>query len=85
MTPNKAEAVVVMDRLMQEYFTLGNELLKQRDPEGRTLNLGVTMFFGAVLACIKTLEDRQLMCDAAIGYSLQCHQILERKRQMTGG
>ena len=37
------------------------------------------MFMGAVLATIKSMEDRQMMCDAAMGYSFTTDRVLEKQ------
>ena len=77
--PDKAIAGAVLDRLMQLVFALRAEF-DARDVEGRALNLGVVMFFGAVMAAIKEWEDREDMCQAALGYSMQASDLLERYR-----
>jgi hypothetical protein len=64
--PNKD---VVAD-MCKRFVDLSGEMLNtQTDPEGRTLNLAITMFFGVALTECRDFADRRLMCDSAMGYS----------------
>jgi hypothetical protein len=74
--PNLEDARLVLDRLTTRFFELQGEL-QSRDPEGRSLNLGATMFFGVWLSVIKDFDDRRATADAALGYSLQAGELLE--------
>jgi hypothetical protein len=73
---NLDDARLVLDRLMTQFFEMRNDL-QSRDPEGRSLNLGATMFFGVWLSVIKDFDDRRMAADAALGYSLQAGELLE--------
>ena len=65
--PDKANAQEVCRKLLALCTELREEL--PNDPEGRTLALGVTMFFGVFLSAISK-EYRQQACDAAQGFAL---------------
>jgi hypothetical protein len=77
--PNKEYAGIICDRLGKALFEARAELA-DRDPEGRALSLGVTMFMGMFMSTITGMADRQLMCDAAIGYSLRASEFLSKQR-----
>src|SRR5437016_6134639 len=65
--PNRELAADLAKELLD--FTDGlRRKLGAQDPEGRTLSLGITMFFGMVLATVKELEDRETMAGAAVGF-----------------
>ena len=80
--PNTEIAEVVADRLLQVVFAARDEFA-DRDPEGRALNLGVVMFFGAFMSTVKKWDDREQMCGAALGYSMRAADALERVRRKT--
>jgi len=69
MTPNRELAVNLAKELLDFTDGLRGTVCTQ-DPEGRTLSLGVTMFFGAFMAAVKEWEDRETMAGAALGYSV---------------
>jgi hypothetical protein len=75
--PNKEEAWNICDRLMKLTWELRDQL-GQRDAEGRTLSLGVTMFMGAFMSAID-VEGRELMCDAAQGYAITMRGALDHR------
>jgi hypothetical protein len=72
--PDKEKASKLAKELL-ELFAASRD--KKNDPEGRTATLGATIFFGMVLACISDVENREMMCDAAVGYSFQTDGFLE--------
>ena len=74
--PNTADTEAVLDALWE-----AGKAAKDRtanDPEGRSFTLGATMFFGVILAAIKSWDDRRIMCDAAMSYSMDVGRILEK-------
>ena len=75
--PNKDVAGDICGRLLEVTGELSREL--ENDPEGRTLSLGVTMFFGTFMSAIDE-DGRQMMCDAAQGYALQATELLDQIR-----
>jgi hypothetical protein len=79
-SPDRAEAARICTELMGAVAQLREELAA-RDPQGTTLSLGVTMFFGAFMSCVASKQhpDRDLMsemCDAAKYYALTAREIL---------
>ena len=78
--PNRDIAEVVLDRLMNVAFAASAEFREHGDAEGRALNLGVVMFFGAFMSAVTKWDDREAMCQAALGYSMRAADALERLR-----
>jgi hypothetical protein len=73
--PKRIDALMACDRLMQVASALRLDLAP-RDPEGRSLSLGVCMFVGVFLSTIPE-EYRQQFCDAANGYALRTRELLQ--------
>lgn len=76
MSPNKADALAVCEGLQAASMALKDQIAAC-DPEGRAFTLGVTMFFGWIMAAVSE-EDREIMSQAALGYSFTIRDALER-------
>jgi hypothetical protein len=79
-TPNKHDADRLASALKDVVASMEREF-GDRDPEGRSLSLGITMFFGMMLAMTRSLEDRQMMCETAMGYSFAADKVLAELEQ----
>ena len=67
--PDKSRALDICKALLDE-ANKQREELGTRDPEGRTLSLGVTLFMGIFMSSIKDFRDREELAHAAVGYSM---------------
>lgn len=73
--PNAVDAEIVYDRLMTEFIKLQKQFEAKGAEGAQSVMLGVTMFFGTTLSCVKE-DAREIACHAAMGYAFHAHKFM---------